>query len=626
MTPLPTDRGKALSLLFRGYSARSAADELNLSNVTISTWLKDFTREAEEAGNIMAAAERYGIEEQVRQLIEIGGVIERTKVNPANAKDGLEVVSVLMDLGVKPEEARDFIKAVNKEAERQHLPPENLVKTVKSIYDLGVEDKRDYRALLDEVETMRVQLETLKNQVSEYEGKSDDSRRSTSEALESSKVTLKDLDRYTALRVRLASHGLNLDDLDKVESCAVNVAEQGYDSAAVISAFSRGPELKRLLEEQEAKALELSAANEKAAEELEEKSRFLELNTELAEQVEKVNRLGFNANQLDAIVEAAHAVAARHGLSQRESLQKLEGDLTENWEPKLGFENEVTRLQVMRQNLSEEINEATVKLGQIKAETTSKRKPLDELEKIKKLGVAESELPDWSEALEASGSNLQTFRKEVKRLGGIKQYVDSREAELSVNLKRLEDEERKRRTTLSELANQETMLRTRIDTLLSETMSTTTSTLNDLKETAETVNAASRQLKSEFDDPETGLKAKSKEITGEVSRDWREEAKAQVKTINQTGESVKNGILEVADKVDKAMEEVFEAGKAIGQYGFSRDLLMIIKGEEVDRLTGLTTLASALMASGDWLQTNGMVDLARECNSLARGLEGRMKK
>ena len=65
----PIDSSRALSLLFRGYSARRVADELGSSNVTVSKLLKEFIKEAKEGRNVLATAARYGNEEQVKQLI-----------------------------------------------------------------------------------------------------------------------------------------------------------------------------------------------------------------------------------------------------------------------------------------------------------------------------------------------------------------------------------------------------------------------------------------------------------------------------------------------------------------------------------------------------------------------------
>jgi predicted transcriptional regulator len=99
----PLDNGKALSMLFRGYSARRVAEKLHSSNVTVSNLLKKFKKEAEEAESVLAAAANYGIEDQVDQLITIGRVVEDSGVDLSRAGLGLRIVKTAEDFGVDPE-------------------------------------------------------------------------------------------------------------------------------------------------------------------------------------------------------------------------------------------------------------------------------------------------------------------------------------------------------------------------------------------------------------------------------------------------------------------------------------------------------------------------------------------
>ena len=133
----PLDNGKALSTLFRGYSARRVAEKLHTSNVTVSNLLKKFKKEAEEAESVLAAVANYGIEDQVDQLITIGRVVDDTRVDPSRAGLGLRIVKTAEDFGVDPEGVPGFIEAVNKEATNQHLSPQKFMEVAKGLLELG---------------------------------------------------------------------------------------------------------------------------------------------------------------------------------------------------------------------------------------------------------------------------------------------------------------------------------------------------------------------------------------------------------------------------------------------------------------------------------------------------------
>ncbi len=171
------------------------------------------------------AAVKYGIEEQVHQLIEIGGLIEETKVDASKAKVGLEMVHTLHELGVEPEGAPDFIKSVIREAEIQHLSPEKFVKLAKGMYDEGVEGQRDYDTLFEKVASQKNLFETIKKQASEYEEMEDEAKTSMNKTLEANKVTTRDLE-FHRPKGKTRTPWFKMDDLSKVESCIVNVAER----------------------------------------------------------------------------------------------------------------------------------------------------------------------------------------------------------------------------------------------------------------------------------------------------------------------------------------------------------------------------------------------------------------
>jgi transcriptional regulator with XRE-family HTH domain len=236
----PLDKSRVLGMLFRGYSAREVAKKFGVSNVTVSKTLRDFVSEAEGVNSVLAAAEKYGIEEQVRQLIAIGDVVEETKVDASRAGLGLRIVKAVEGFGVDPDGVPGFIEAVNKEASDQHLSAETFVKVVKGIHGLLVDGKSDYVALEKAVEAKRGEFERLDDQVYEYEGKAEEAKKQMDEMVEKKNSTLGELEDYVALRDRLKPHGLDLRDVDKAEKCLLNIKEQGSDPVAVVAVLFAG--------------------------------------------------------------------------------------------------------------------------------------------------------------------------------------------------------------------------------------------------------------------------------------------------------------------------------------------------------------------------------------------------
>ena len=101
-----------------------------------------------------------------------------------------------------------------------------------------------------------------------------------------------------------------------------------------------------------------SKGNIEAERKLKETNRTLESRSELIGKVKEAEDLGLNPSQLSLIVDTARKTGARHDLSIKDSLDWLAKDLEKNWEPKLGFENEKTRLSSELSQMNEKIRRA----------------------------------------------------------------------------------------------------------------------------------------------------------------------------------------------------------------------------------------------------------------------------
>ena len=469
-----------------------------------------------------------------------------------------------------------------------------------------------------EVKNLEVRKNSLTLEVNDLEEK----RR---KAIELGETTETELNDFTATKKGLAEYGLDMGKADALRRVFSNVSKIGEDPSKIAETCASVDDLRA----EEKRIGSVVDAQQDTAAKMETELKMQQFKVAdkqaLAEQVQEANNLGINVSQLKAVVEAAHEVAALHDLDKGEALDKLESDLKTNWGPKLGFENEATRLQGRKGNLLAEIEVKEEELKRLNAETASKQAPLGALDNIRKRGVDEAELPEWDDVLEHSGCSLPAFKKEVKRLGGVKQFVDAREAKLSVNVRKLEVEEMKHRASLDELKGLEAAVRSQLEEMISESVNSTVQSILDMRKTAGIVHEESTQLRDEFENPQTGLKAKLRGTISEIGQEWKDVGQIQVKEINKAGEDARGSILSVAKRVNDAMQEAFEAGKAVGHYNYINNLLSIVRKEPLEKLTGLATIASALQVSGEWLQANGMGDLRQEFNSLASRLEGRMK-
>jgi len=127
------DPAEALRLLFDGYSARKVGEVLGVDHGTVQSVKKKFLERAEKV-SLLTATKEYDVEEQVENLIKLGGRITKADLEWKNVEDGVDIAEALRPLDVKPKTVTQFINEVVMESEKQKLDPPLLVKTVHEMY------------------------------------------------------------------------------------------------------------------------------------------------------------------------------------------------------------------------------------------------------------------------------------------------------------------------------------------------------------------------------------------------------------------------------------------------------------------------------------------------------------
>jgi predicted transcriptional regulator len=87
----PYKLSKMMSLYFQGYSQTYIANKLKIDQSTVSLHISKFESLAEEHG-LQAAAEEYGVMDQVQALHSLAAELKKAKLTVEEAKAGLKMV------------------------------------------------------------------------------------------------------------------------------------------------------------------------------------------------------------------------------------------------------------------------------------------------------------------------------------------------------------------------------------------------------------------------------------------------------------------------------------------------------------------------------------------------------
>jgi hypothetical protein len=607
------DASRALSLLFMGYNAREVGDKLGFTHVPVYEARKKFVSAAKE-NDIMSAAKKYRIEDQVGILMEIGGTVEKTKIDASRAPLGLRIVDAVESFGVGAEEAPKFIEACYAEAMKQNMTPESFVATVYGLQRLHIVGERDYNKLLEKVENANNELSTTQAKVGEYKKIEEAARNDSTEAIRKKDTTLEELDRFSKLRDGLAEYHLDLADVEKTRNCIVNVGGQGGDPKAVVALCSRRNDLTVEVRDAENRLEELRKDEETVGERLGRAKGELASKTQLVDRVREAESLGIKPSQLGVIVEKARELGARHSLDIKEAISRLEVDLAENWESKLGFEDERISQEAKLRAVDEKLRLAEERECVASANARAKEQALAGLAELTK-HVTPSEIVEFKRIICDSGLDLPTFRADVQSLGSVTAVADAKKHKKEAEIERLTNQ-------VGELEGQVTQLKREKQRLLSNIETLNTQTLTNMNEVANNLRTVADALVWEFSNEETGFNATITRLGDESRKKLSKELGAFSESLERCLADARKQLGGFTADSEKLREDTWESGKLLGFNIHLVRLADLVAGKQMPTTEAILTMKMTVNAFIDYFARNKILDMfpgAREFNEQLAG-------
>ena len=344
----------------------------------------------------------------------------------------------------------------------------------------------------------------------------------------------------------------------------------------------------------------LSKAELQAELKLRDTNRELESKTELVGKVREAEVLGLRPSQLGAIVEAAQEAGARHSLDIKQSISRLEEDLHENWEPKLGFQNEKTRLE----NELEQFNEK-IKLAEGKERVTLERVMAQEeslrgLVELKK-HVSAEEIIELKRIIVDSGQNMPEFRGEIKRLGSVTAAVDFAKNTKEAEVAKLDKRAVELGAQVAQLESVKSELLAKIEILNSEA-------INAVRVASRTITDVAEKLKFDFEDPLLGYRVIIRRLGNDAIADTEKELEAKKEALKQSMDGVRSFINRSLTDVEKLRKNTWDTAKILGFSIHLTRLANIINGEPVERVEALATMKMTIDAFTDYLNRNQLIN------------------
>jgi hypothetical protein len=431
-----------LHFLFSGYNFSETAERVGISSPTVSSRLKDFVSDAERS-DLMSASRSSGVERQVRALMSLSQELRKNEAEVSDCLLGSSIIAKLQGFGVDPSNLSDFVSTVYTESTSQDLKPAELVALCTELHRIKREAGKGYHEIVDEFGSLKESNQVLGEENVRLEEKRRENNRSLREQVKENETTLETLRWFSETRDKLGQLGVDVDEIDGLAILVKNLKDNDYYAEGIIDFYSGTLELQSERQRLEREVISQEQRLSSLVEESTRCEEVLKANRELVAAVEEMKALNLAPDRLRVFMEKVVEISSRHGYGKSEALDEFFYGLSEQYEPLLGYRNEMNRFESRLSSIKEEIQVKENSLKQLERVYEATTKTIDSLSFLNESGVSNDDLMNWGEILRQEETDLVALRREMAQLGGLRQYFEEKGKDvqkLEGNVKQLENE------------------------------------------------------------------------------------------------------------------------------------------------------------------------------------------
>ena len=347
--PIPEAiKSKVMDLWFFGYSRDYIASTSKISTGAVSNIAKE--REDKMGRDVV-----WG-------LREIGVILKREDLSPAQCAIGFRIMKMLADQGVGGEAAERFVSDIYKECNRVGITPSYIVTHIEDLTKFSKEENvrlpeikayvykkiAQKQKLVDEVGQLNNQIVTLKEEKSELE-------KSRNIILEQNRRAEDEMKSYLSCKQELEKHGISMNiDLPTFARTAKSIAEYGYNPKKVLEEFKDTQYHQDNLRTLKIAIDEAQKYNERLDSQNSSLLKSISLHFKKADLYNELENAGFGIKELKRLLDTIINIAGSNQINYWLAINKFFKDIETQYDTKLGFESEIEKLVTEIKNLKEE--------------------------------------------------------------------------------------------------------------------------------------------------------------------------------------------------------------------------------------------------------------------------------
>jgi hypothetical protein len=404
----------------------------NYKSLVIQAWLNGEQRDKIAGDNGLSAGSVTNIIKEWRAALgpptadalrQLAVTLKRVDITAARCALGSRIATILLRIGVKEDSFESFILDVYNRCKDIGLSPQNIAfhmadllefsKTVPlpKILDYLKEKTNEKRKLEEEIENLKAQIETLREQ-------KEDAELLRNTELEDTGITSFRLKWYTNLSEELRKYGIPVDDVSKLVKLVDNIRQYGYDVEKVIDEFSNLENLRLQHKNLQESILFLENTNRNLQQQRVGNQEFVNKHNQLFNVYNHLEVMKFGIKELWFLRDTVMEIARENDIPSDEAATKFFSDVERHYNNILGFEPKV-------QTMRNEVNNLYKEEVRVRAELLLLPLVGPKLVKLTQSGVSEQDIINIAAVLEkyVAAKDRQSFISELESYESLKSAI-----------------------------------------------------------------------------------------------------------------------------------------------------------------------------------------------------------
>jgi predicted nucleic acid-binding Zn-ribbon protein len=355
---------------------------------------------------------------RVDEVRELGIMLRRVGITPAQCALGFRTGMIMNKLGVKEDDFQSFIFDVYNRCKDEGLSPQNVAESLKDMVEFSKANavplsqiSGHIKEKAEEIKRLEREIQNLRAQMNAHqeETKESDNRRAL--ALYEEKMTSAQIKSYSDLLEEMKGLGLPIDDLSKFAKLVHGVSQRGFDVGKVINEFSDLDSMRKEYRSYQVGIPDLTKKLEELKGECYSVEQIISSHNQTLSVFRELEEMKFDLKVLKLLRNTVNEIASANKIPPEQATQKFCKDIDEQYDDKLGFELKLKQLRLETDSVTSSLTIARAILINQPVIGVS-------LQRLFAKGVQEHDIVDIANLFEKSNNEVD----KQSLLGGLQKY------------------------------------------------------------------------------------------------------------------------------------------------------------------------------------------------------------